>query len=194
MLDLFKQFFSFKKLMKDRLVTAFFYLGLVVIVVSFLGTIAAAFALLGFSFGGGIGLLLMAFFKILFLFIGLRLSCELMVTIFHINNNLSPDGGKSDTATIDVIETTKDAAARAAKNASSATKSMVDKTKSKLAERQDKSDDYPDYEDTTPRKPARKKARAKKKPVVRKSAAKKPAPKKAPARKPAARKKPAAKK
>ncbi len=192
MLDLFKQFFSFKKLMKDRLVAAFFFLGLVVVVVSFLSTLGSAFAAFGKGyFLGGLGLFLAAFFKILFLFVTLRLISELMIAIFHINNNLSPDGGKSDTADIDVFETTREAATKAAKSASSATKSAYEKTKTKLAERgKDDDEDYPDYEDTAPPKPKRP---AVKKPVARKTT-RKPAAKKTTARKTATRKKPAAKK
>ncbi|MBL4853032.1 DUF4282 domain-containing protein [bacterium AH-315-J19] len=197
MLDLFKQFFSFKKLMKDRLVAAFFFLGLVVVVVSFLSTLGSAFAAFGNGFFiGGLGLFLAAFFKILFLFVTLRLVSELMIAIFHINNNLSPDGGKSDTADIDVFETTREAATKAAKSASSATKSAYEKTKTKLAERsKDDDEDYPDYEDVTPpkrkkpvaRKPAVKKTAAKKpaakKPTTRKTTAKKPTPRKTPPKK-----------
>lgn len=188
MLELFKQFFSFKKLMKDRLVASFFYLGLVVIAATFLSTIKLAFTLMGHSFFGGLVMLLVALFTILFLFVGLRLACEMMVTLFKINDNLSPDGGKSDTADIDVFETAKDAAAKAAQSASSATKSVVDKTKTKLNERKGDDDDHPDYDDPTP-EPARKKPAAK-----RKTATKKPAAKKTTVRKTAAKKKLAAKK
>ena len=194
MLELFKQFFSFKKLMKDRLVASFFYLGLVVIAATFLSTIKLAFALMGHSFFGGLIMLLVALFTILFLFVGLRLACEMMVTLFKINDNLSPDGGKSDTADIDVFETAKDAAAKAAQSASSATKSVVDKTKTKLNERKDGGDDdHPDYDDPTP-KPARKKPAAKRKPAAKKTTARKTAAKRKPAAKKTTRKKPAAKK
>ncbi len=198
MLKLFKQFFSFKKLMKDRLVASFFYLGLVVIAATFLSTIKLAFALMGHSFFGGLLMLFVALFTILFLFVGLRLACEMMVTLFKINDNLSPDGGKSDTADIDVFETAKDAAAKAAQSASSATKSVVEKTKTKINERKDNDVDHPDYDDPTP-KPVRKKPAAKRKPAAKKPAAKKTTPRKTAVKKPAAkktatRKKPAAKK
>ena len=162
MIDLFKQFFSFKKLMKDRLVASFFYLGLVVVVVSFLSTIVSALGMMSHSFFGGLAMLLVAFFSIVFLFIGLRLACEMMVTLFRINDNLSPDGGKSDTAEIDVFETAKEAATKAAKSASTATKSVVEKTKTRLSDRDDHDDDYPDYEDTTSPKKTVKRASSKK--------------------------------
>ena len=156
--------------MKDRLVASFFYLGLVVIGLKFFGTIALAFHVMGRHFLSGLGLLIVALFTPLFLFVGLRLACELMVAVFHINDNLAPDGGKSDTADIDVFETAKDAATKAAQSASSATKSVVEKTKTKINERKDahEDDNYPDYEDTTPAKPARKKPAAKK-PVKKKT-------------------------
>ncbi len=190
MLDLLKQFFSFDKLMKDRLVGAFFYLGLVVIVIMFWATLKAAFAVFGSSFFDGIGYVLLAFFQILFFFVGLRLLCELMIAVFHINNNLSPDGGKSDTAEIDILETTREAATKAAQSASSATKSAIQKTRTKLAEREHKSDDYPDYEEAPApetKKPAPKKTAAKK-PVAKKTGSgktttKKPAAKKTTTRK-----------
>ncbi len=195
MIDLFKQFFSFKKLMKDRLVASFFYLGLVVIAVTFLSTILASFSLMGHSFLAGIAMFIGAFFSILFLFIGLRLACEMMVTLFRINDNLSPDGGKSDTADIDVFGTAKDAATKAAQSASSATKSVVEKTKTKINERKDahEDDNYPDYEDTTPAKPARKKPTAKK-PVKKKTTPRKVLAKKSVTAKATTRKKTPAKK
>ena len=192
MLDAFKQFFTFDKFMKDRLVSVFFYLGLVFIVIAFWATLQAAFTSFGYSFFGGVGLLFVAFFQILFLFVGLRLLCELMVAVFHINDNLSPDGGKSETADIDIFETTREAATKAARSASSATKSAINKTKTKLAERDHKTaDDYPDYEDPTPPKPTTKKTVKKasaKNSTAKKKTAKKPAAKRAPSRKSAAKK------
>jgi Domain of unknown function (DUF4282) len=189
-LDLFKQFFSFQKLMKDRLVATFFFLGLVVIGFKFLGTLWAAFGNL-FSGAPGSGLVLFfaAFFQILFMFILLRLVSELMIAVFSINDNLSPDGGKGDTADIDVFETSREAASKAAKSASAVTKTAYEKTKTKIAERGKDDDDYPDYDDVTPPKP-----KAKRKPAAKKTAVKKPATKKAPVKKKAPAKKPAAKK
>lgn len=194
MLDLFKQFLSFKKLMKDKLVATFFFLGLVVISFGFLGNLWHAFENL---FGGApisaFVLFFAAFFKILFMFVLLRLVSELMIAVFHINDNLSPDGGKGETADIDVFETTRDAANKAAKSAGAATKTAYEKTKTKIAERGKDDDDYPDYDDVTPpkpkakRKPAAKKATAKKAPA-KKTTAKKASVKKAPAKKPAAKK------
>jgi hypothetical protein len=190
MMDLFRQFFSFEKMMKDRLVTAFFFLGLVVVVLSFLSTIGAGFSRMGHDFISGFGLLLFAFFQILLLFVGLRLACELMIAVFHINDNLSPDGGKSDTAALDPLEAAREAASKAAKSATSVTRNVVEKTKSRFADDDDEpvGDVYPDYEDPTPpkrvrKKPATKKPAAKKTTTTKTTAAKKPAAKKAPAKK-----------
>ncbi len=195
MLDLFKQFLSFQKLMKDKLVATFFFLGLVVIAFGFLGNLWHAFENL---FGGAplsaFVLFFAAFFQILFLFVLLRLVSELMIAIFHINDNLSPDGGKGDTAEIDVFETTREAATKAAKSAGEVTKSAYEKTKTKIAERNKDDDDYPDYEDVTPPKSKTKRKPAAKKPAAKKTAAKKAPVKKTVAKKPPIKKKPAAKK
>ena len=182
MIDLFKQFFSFKKLMKDRLVASFFYLGLVVIAVTFLSTVKMAFALMGHSFFAGMLALFIALFTILFLFVGLRLACEMMVTLFKINDNLSPDGGKSDTADIDVFETAKDAASKAAHSASEATKSVVEKTKTKINDRKD-------HDDSSSTSPAPKKTAPKRKPTAKKPATRKPTARKTAVKKPAVKKK-----
>ena len=202
-MELLKQFMSFNKLMKDRLVAAFFLLGLVWIGINFLESFFRGLGLIGGHFD--LKLSLYAFFEILLYFVVLRLICELMIAIFHINNNLSPDGGKSEMADLDPIEAAREAAERAAKTARSATKTVVDKTKSRLSDSDD-GDEFPDYDDPTPPdpkpapkpspKPAAKKPAAKK-PAAKKPAAKPAAAKKAPVKKAAAKKtttkKPAAK-
>ena len=195
MMDLLKQFLSYDKLMKDRLVKAFFFLGLVVIVLSFLGTLLNSFAVMGNGyFLKGLALFLGAFIRIVLLFVGLRLACELMIAIFHINNNLSPDGGKSEMAELDPVEAAREAAAKAAKTATSATKTVVSKTKSRFGDNDepDSDDVYPDYEDPTPPKRVRKKPATK--PAAKTaSTTKKTAVKKAPAKKTTTTRKTAAK-
>ncbi|NNC38792.1 MAG: DUF4282 domain-containing protein [Hyphomonadaceae bacterium] len=195
MTDLLRQFFSFEKFMKDRLVVFFFFVGLIVIVLSFLGTLLNSFAIMGDGhFIKGLTLFLGAFIRIVLLFVGLRLICELMIAIFHINNNLSPDGGKSDLAELDPVEAAREIAQKAAKTASSTTKTVVEKTRSRFSDDDDEPDGedvYPDYEDPTPPKRARKKPAAKK-PAAQKAPAKstttKTAAKKAPAKKTTTRK------
>ena len=137
MKNLINFFFSFDKLMKEKLVIAFFWLAIIVFGLNFfsealsaikLGPLASVVEFVNF-FGG-----------ILLTLVSLRLVCELAVALFRINDNLSPDGGKSETANIDpIVEARKAAEAAALKardlsktageKASAATKSAVEKTK-----------------------------------------------------------------
>jgi len=191
MMDLLRQFLKFDKLMKDRLVAAFFFVGLASIVLFFLSDLRTSFSVMGRHFFDGLILFVIAFFKILALFVTLRLLCELAIAIFHINNNLSPDGGKSEMAELDPVEAAREIAQKAAKTASSRTKTVVEKTRSRFSDDDDDDADdvYPDYEDPTPPK------RTRKKPVAKPAAAtKKPAAKKAPAKKTTTTRKTAAKK
>ena len=118
-------FFSFDKLMKESLVRAFFWLGLLNIGLLFfaetldaikLDWFAAVFEFVGF------------FAEFLLAVVILRLLAELAIAIFRMNDNLSPDGGKSETANIDPVAEARLAAENAAKRAQSATKSAVDRT------------------------------------------------------------------
>ena len=194
MMDLLRQFFKFDKLMKDRLVAAFFFVGLASIILFFLSDLRTSFSVMGRHFFDGLILFVIAFFKILALFVTLRLMCELAIAIFHINNNLSPDGGKSEMAELDPVEAAREIAQKAAKTASSRTKTVVEKTRSRFSDddEDDNADDvYPDYEDPTPPKRTRKKPAAKKpasKPAAKKPVAKKTATRKTTATKPAAKK------
>lgn len=138
MKNLINFFFSFDKLMKEKLVIAFFWLAIIVFGLNFfsealsaikLGPLAAVVKFINF-FGG-----------ILLTLVTLRLVCELAVSLFRINDNLSPDGGKSESANIDPIVEARKAAEAAAlrardlsktagEKASAATKNAVEKTKS----------------------------------------------------------------
>ncbi len=118
-------FFSFDKLMKESLVRAFFWLGLLNIGLLFfaetldaikLDWFAAVFEFVGF------------FAEFLLAIVILRLLAELAIAIFRMNDNLSPDGGKSETANIDPVAEARLAAENAAKRAQSATRSAVDRT------------------------------------------------------------------
>jgi len=137
MKNLINFFFSFDKLMKEKLVIAFFWLAIIVFSLAYfstalstikLGPLASVVDFINF-FGSW-----------LLAIVGLRLLCEVAVAIFRINNNLSPDGGKSETANIDpIVEARKAAEAAAARardlsktageKASAATKTAVEKTK-----------------------------------------------------------------
>lgn len=118
-------FFSFDKLMKESLVRAFFWLGLVVLVLKFFAETFDAIKLDWFS-----ALLDFVNFFAGFLLavVALRLAAELAIALFRINDNLSPDGGKSETADIDPVMEARHAAEHAAKRAQEATKSAVDRT------------------------------------------------------------------
>jgi len=138
MKNLINFFFSFDKLMKEKLIVPFFWLAIILTALYFstifletiwLGPLAKVLNVFTF------------FVAIVFTLVGIRLLCELMVAIFRINNNLSPDGGKSETADIDpMVEARKAAEAAATRarevtktageKASAATKTAVEKTKS----------------------------------------------------------------
>ena len=138
MKNLINFFFSFDKLMKEKLVIAVFWLAIIVFSLAYFS-----------SFLSGIKLGPLAWIVDRINFIGswllvivaLRLLCEVAVAVFRINNNLSPDGGKSETADIDPIAEARKAAEAAAikardlsktagEKASAATKTAVEKTKS----------------------------------------------------------------
>ncbi|WP_371396098.1 DUF4282 domain-containing protein [Fretibacter rubidus] len=125
MKNLFNFFFSFDKLMKEGLVRGFFWLSLISIALQFastslsairLGPLASVFNFVQFFVG------------FLLAVVVLRLICELAIAIFRINDNVSPDGGKSETADIDPVMEARRAAEQAAKRAQELSKSAVDKT------------------------------------------------------------------
>ncbi|MBC6402760.1 MAG: DUF4282 domain-containing protein [Hyphomonadaceae bacterium] len=116
MRDLLNCFMSFEKLMKERLVIAFFWLSLVLVAMGF--AILAGFAPF-------------FFFLVLFLWapVALRLLCEFVITVFRINDNLSPDGGKAETADIDPIAEARHAAEEAASRARKMSSQVVSRTR-----------------------------------------------------------------
>lgn len=122
-------FFSFDKLMKEKLVIAFFWLAVIRLSLEFAGRIFGSVGLDPFrwilDFFGFFVMIVMAL-------VGVRLLCEIAIAVFRINDNLSPDGGKSETANVDLIkealkaaEEAKQAAEDAAKKATAATRSAV---------------------------------------------------------------------
>jgi len=153
MKNLLNFFFSFDKLFKEKLVVPFFWLALVVFGLAFfaegldsirLGILAKILWFINYFASFLLGLVI------------IRILAELMVAIFRINDNLSPDGGKSELADIDpVAEARKAAEAAAAKTreatrtvtekATEATKSMSDsvqdKAKAASASVKEKADD-----------------------------------------------------
>ena len=152
MKNLINFFFSFDKLMKEKLVIAFFWLAIIVFGLNFfsealsaikLGPLASVVEFINF-FGG-----------ILLTLVALRLICELAVALFRINDNLSPDGGKSESANIDPISEARKAAEAAAlrarelsktagEKASAAGKSAVEKTRHAAENVKDSAEDVAD--------------------------------------------------
>ncbi len=125
-MDLINFFISFDKLMKEKLVKAFYWLALIVILLTFFAEMLSAIYL-----GPLAGIL--KFFKFFvslgLAIVGLRLLCETAIAIFRINDNLSPDKGASETADIDILEEARRAAEDAAKRAREATNQVVSRTK-----------------------------------------------------------------
>lgn len=125
MKNLFNFFFSFDKLMKEGLVRGFFWLALINIGLMFFESTLDAIRLDWFAAVFGF----FAFFvQFLLAIVILRLVCELAIALFRINDNLSPDGGKSETADIDPVAEARRAAEQAAKRAGEFSKTAVDKT------------------------------------------------------------------
>ncbi len=138
MTNIFNFFLSFDKLMKEKLVRAFYWLALIAIFLTFGATIFDTIWL-----GPLAGLLrFIGFFVFLLLsIISLRLLCEAAIALFRINDNLSPDGGKGETADVDLVEEARRAAETAAVKAREAAKTATEKTKSALDKTKDAADD-----------------------------------------------------
>lgn len=129
MKNLINFFFSFDKLFKEKLVIPFFWLALIVWALSYSATaldsieldpLAALIEFVGF------------FAELLLVLVSIRIISEIFVAIFRINDNLSPDGGKSELADIDPIAETRRAAEMAASRTREVTKSATEKTRSTL--------------------------------------------------------------
>lgn len=119
MKNLLNFFFSFEKLFKEKLVVPFFWLALIVAGLSFgaealnsisLRPLANLIEFIGF------------FAEILLVLISIRIIAEIFVAIFRINDNLSPDGGKSELADIDPVAEARKAAELAANRTREMTK------------------------------------------------------------------------
>lgn len=184
--------------MKEKLVIAFFWLAVINFALQFAEDAFDNIGLdpLGWLFGFG------AFFvTFVMAIVGVRLLCEIAIAIFRINDNLSPDGGKSETADIDPIhealkaaEEARRAAEEAARKATAATRSAVNRNKT--TSETDEDNVEAEIIEPAPNKPIVKKPAAKKavaskaavkKPAAKKTAVKKSAAKKASAKKPAAK-------
>jgi len=134
MKDFFNFFFSFDKMMKDRLVPAFYWAAIIFLGIAFSREFLDGIQLDWLAWILGV---LEFFAKIVITFVGLRLLCELAVAVFRINDNLSPDGGVSELADIDPLAEARKAAEDAAKRAREMTSKAVDKTKSAASNMRD---------------------------------------------------------
>ncbi len=125
MKNLINFFFSFDKLMKEKLVLPFFWLAVIALGLFFFETALDAISL-------GPLAAIVNFFEffvtILLALVIVRLMCELAVAVFRINDNLSPDGGKSETANIDPMAEARKVAEAAAVRAREVTKTAGEKT------------------------------------------------------------------
>ena len=198
-------FLSFDKLMKEKLVRAFYWLALASIALTFgatmfeniwLGSLAGILRFVGF------------FVMLLLSVVSLRLLCETLIALFRINDNLSPDGGKGETADVDLVEEARKAAEVATAKARDAAKAASEKTRSALDKTKDAASDLGDTVEKTTSKAAnsvKSKTRTKKvnpeditieppkKAPVKKAATKKAPAKKTPVKKAATKKAPAKK-
>ncbi len=141
MSNLINFFFSFDKLMKEKLVIAFFWLALIVAGLKYIST-ALSTVRLG-PLASVIDFIIF-FGSILLTLVSLRLACELAVALFRINDNLSPDGGKSETANIDPIVEARKAAEAAAHRARDLTKTAGEKASAASRSVRDSAEDLAD--------------------------------------------------
>lgn len=124
MKNLINFFFSFDKLFKEKLVVPFFWLALIVFGLAFFAEGLDAIQLDPLAKFVGF----LNFFASLFLsLVTIRIIAELMVAIFRINDNLSPDKGKSELADIDPMGEARKAAELAAARTREATHSFGEK-------------------------------------------------------------------
>lgn len=129
MKNLINFFFSFDKLFKEKLVVPFFWLALIVWGLGFFATALDSIALDPLAkFVEFVNF----FASILLALVTIRIVSELMVAIFRINDNLSPDGGLSESADIDPMAEARRAAEAAAARTREMTKSASSKTRSTL--------------------------------------------------------------
>ena len=121
MKNLLNFFFSFDKLFKEKLIVPFFWLAIIYFGIKFLIEAVDTVQLDPLLW---IIVPVFGFVKILFTLVSVRIVAELIVAGFRINDNLSPDGGKSELADIDPVAEARKAAELAAARTREATKTM----------------------------------------------------------------------
>ena len=124
MKNLLNFFFSFDKLFKEKLIVPFFWLGLIYFGLKYLIEAVDTVRL-----DPLLWLIVPVFFlaKVLFTLVSVRIVAELAIAGFRINDNLSPDGGKSELADIDPMAEARKAAEMAAARTREATRSVSEK-------------------------------------------------------------------
>jgi len=124
MKNLLNFFFSFDKLFKEKLIVPFFWLAIIVWGLGFFADFLA-----GIHLGPLAAIIdfIKNLISVLFALVVIRLVSELAVALFRINDNLSPDGGKSELADIDPIAEARKAAELAATRTREATRSVSEK-------------------------------------------------------------------
>lgn len=124
MKNFFNFFFSFDKLFKEKLVPPFFLLALVVFGLAFFAEALDTVSLdILAAIVARVNLIASFFLSV----ITIRIIAELMVAIFRINDNLSPDKGKSELADYDPMGEARKAADFAAARTREATKTVSEK-------------------------------------------------------------------
>lgn len=121
MKNLLNFFFSFDKLFKEKLIVPFFWLALITWGLGFFSTFLETISLKPVAIAIDF---IQWLVTILFALVIIRLVSEIAVAIFRINDNLSPDGGKSELADIDPVAEARKAAELAAAKTREATKTM----------------------------------------------------------------------
>jgi len=171
MKNLINFFFSFDKLMKEKLILPFFWLAVIAWGLDFFAT---ALSTISFEWLAAVVSFVKFFVTILLALVSIRLISELAVAVFRINDNLSPDGGKSETANIDpmaearkVAETAAERARDAAKVAGEKTKSARETMSSKVSTKGSSKADESKSVETTMKKEAPSRNTAPKNPVQR---------------------------
>lgn len=124
MKNLINFFFSFDKLFKEKLIVPFFWLAIIVWGLGFFSTALDSIALDPLA---KLVDFIRFFASILLALVMIRLVSELAVAVFRINDNLSPDGGKSELADIDPVAEARRAAEIAAARAREVTKTAGEK-------------------------------------------------------------------
>ena len=123
MKNLLNFFFSFDKLFKEKLIVPFFWLA---IIVWGLGFFEGFLAGINLEWLAWVVMIVGNIITVLLALVVIRLLSELAVAVFRINDNLSPDGGKSELADIDPMAEARKAAELAAAKTREATKTMRD--------------------------------------------------------------------